>query len=218
MFRRSSARPMTPTTPAPGLTTGLLLGAYAGGFFPMADPADGRLSWYSPDPRTILPPDALRVSRSLRRSVERGPFSVSTDLDFPDVIARCADRDETWISPEIREAYTRLWREGYGHSVECRCDGALAGGLYGVAIGGAFFGESMFSRRTDASKVALVHLVRILRAGGFTLLDVQFMNPHLERLGAVEIPREEYLRMLERAIRKNARFPPPGPKTPARGY
>ena len=196
----------------PGLTTDLLLEAYARGIFPMAEPEDGSIGWYSPDPRTIVPLDGLRVSRSLRRTVERGAYEVTTDLDFPAVIAACAARRETWISGEIIEAYTRLWKEGHAHSLECRSGGEVAGGLYGVAIGGAFFGESMFSLRTDASKVALVHLVRILTAGGFTLLDVQFLTPHLARFGAVEIPRSTYLRRLSSAVRKTARFPSPGPK------
>jgi leucyl/phenylalanyl-tRNA---protein transferase len=178
----------------------------------MADPVDGSIGWYSPDPRTVIPLDGLRVPRSLKRTVERGGFTITTDLDFPGVIAGCAGREETWISPRIVDVYTRLWEDGHCHSVECRAGGELAGGLYGVAIGGAFFGESMFSRRTDASKVALVHLVRMLAGGGFTLLDAQFMTPHLARFGAVEIPRAAYLRRLSAAIRKNARFPSPGPK------
>jgi leucyl/phenylalanyl-tRNA---protein transferase len=178
----------------------------------MAGPDDGSIGWHSPDPRTVIPLDGLRVPRSLKRTVARGTFTVTTDLDFPAVIAACAEREETWISDEIVEAYTKLWREGHGHSVECRAGGELSGGLYGVAIGGAFFGESMFSRRTDASKVALVHLVRLLTDGGFTLLDAQFMTPHLARFGAVEIPRAAYLRRLSSAIRKSARFPPPGPQ------
>jgi leucyl/phenylalanyl-tRNA--protein transferase len=196
------------------LTTGLLLRAYAEGFFPMAEPRDGPVGWYSPDPRAIIPLDAFRVSRSLKRTVGRGTYEVTTDLDFPAVILACSEREETWISSQIRDAYTRLWKDGHAHSVEARAGGVLAGGLYGVALGGAFFGESMFSRRTDASKTALVHLVRILRAAGFTLLDAQFMTPHLARFGAVEIPRDAYLRLLSRALRKKAVFPPPGPVSP----
>ncbi len=209
---------MKRTAKTPTLTTGLLLRAYSEGFFPMADPEDGRIGWYSPDPRAIIPLDGFRVTRSLKRTVERGTFAVTTDLDFPEVISRCAERDETWISREIGEAYTELWREGYGHSVECRSGGELAGGLYGVAVGGAFFGESMFSLRTDASKVALVYLVRILRERGFTLLDVQFMTPHLARFGAIEIPRDTYFGLLARALPKKVKFPPPRPKTAPAGY
>ena len=194
------------------LTTAALLRAYAQGFFPMAEPGEGPIGWYSPDPRTIIPLDGLRVTRSLKRTVERGTFAITTDQDFPAVIEGCSERGETWISPEIRAAYTKLWKEGYAHSVESRSGGVLVGGLYGVALGGAFFGESMFSRRTDASKAALVHLVRILRESGFTLLDAQFMTPHLARFGAIEIPRDEYLRLLSLAAGKKAFFPPPGPK------
>ena len=202
---------MPPDGKARELPTGLLLEAYANGIFPMAEPEEGEIAWYSPDPRTVFPLDGLRISRSLRRVVERGTFEVTVDLDFPAIIAGCAARAETWISDQIAEAYTRLWMEGYAHSVECRRGGEVAGGLYGVALGGAFFGESMFSQSPDASKVALVHLVRLLREGGFSLLDTQFMTPHLRRLGAVEIPRATYLRRLAAALRKNGRFPPPGP-------
>ncbi len=176
----------------------------------MADPLDGRIGWYSPDPRAIIPLDAFRISRSLRRAVERKVFAVTTDLDFPAVITRCAGRPETWISRDIEAAYTTLWREGHAHSVECRSGGELAGGLYGVSLGGAFFGESMFSLRPDASKVALVHLVRMLREGGFTLLDVQYPTPHLERFGAVEIPRTRYLALLADSLQKTAKFQSPG--------
>ncbi|HLF13695.1 MAG TPA: leucyl/phenylalanyl-tRNA--protein transferase [Bacteroidota bacterium] len=209
---------MKRTANIPALTTGLLLGAYSKGFFPMADPEDGRIGWHSPDPRAVILLDDFRVTRSLKRTVERETFTVTTDLDFPAVVARCAERDETWISREIADAYTGLWREGYAHSVECRSGGELAGGLYGVAIGGAFFGESMFSLRTDASKVALVHLVGILRGGGFTLLDIQFITAHLARFGAIEISRETYLGLLARSLPKTVKFPPPGPKPLPPGY
>ncbi len=184
----------------------------------MADAKDGRIGWYSPDPRAIIPLDAFRISRSLRRTVERKTFAVTTDLDFPAVISRCADRPETWISRDIGAAYTALWREGHAHSVECRSGGELAGGLYGVSLGGAFFGESMFSLRPDASKVALVHLVRILRNGGYTLLDIQFLTPHLAQFGAVEIPRDAYLALLAGALAKNARFDSSGIDSPLPGY
>ncbi len=209
---------MKRTAKSPILSTGLLLRAYAEGFFPMADPESGGVDWHSPDPRAVIALDAFRVTRSLKRTVDRGTFAVTTDLDFPEVIRRCAERDETWISSEIEDAYTTLWKEGYGHSVECRHEGLLAGGLYGVAIGGAFFGESMFSLRTDASKVALVHLVRLLREGGFSLLDVQFITPHLARFGAVEIPRDAYLGLLSKALVKKAFFPRSGGKRPESPY
>ncbi|MEM1054346.1 MAG: leucyl/phenylalanyl-tRNA--protein transferase [Bacteroidota bacterium] len=188
------------------LRPSVLLHAYRAGLFPMADPDDGnRIYWYAPDPRAVLPLDGLRVSRSLRQRIRRKTFTVTVDRAFERVIAACAapapGREETWISDEIRWAYTALHRAGYAHSVECwNADAELAGGLYGVRLGGAFFGESMFSRETDASKVALVHLVDRLRAGGFTLLDIQMQTDHLARMGAVEIPREVYERRLASAL------------------
>ena len=173
----------------------------------MADPDDDdRVFWYAPDPRAVLPLGGLRVSRSLRQRIRRATYSVTVDRAFERVIRACAapapGREQTWISDEIVEAYTALHRVGQAHSVEC-WDGAgeLAGGLYGVRVGGAFFGESMFSHQTDASKVALVHLVGRLRAGGFALLDVQMQTPHLARMGAIEIPRDVYERRLAVAIR-----------------
>jgi leucyl/phenylalanyl-tRNA--protein transferase len=172
----------------------------------MADPGDGTIGWYSPDPRTVIPLDGLRVSRSLGRTVGRGTFAITTDLDFPAVIEACAGREETWISRGIVDSYTRLWTEGHAHSVECRAGGVLAGGLYGVAIGGAFFGESMFHRVTDASKAALAGLVAHLRARGFHLLDIQWVTEHLEQFGAVEIPRRSYLRLLEEALALSVEF------------
>ena len=184
------------------LEPGTLLGAYRAGIFPMPVAADGEelLAWWSPDPRGILPLDGLRVGRSLRRSCRR--FEVRVDTAFEAVIDGCADPDRTgrWITPSIRDAYVGLHRLGWAHSVEAWDGDGLAGGLYGVAIGGLFAGESMFSRRTDASKVALVALVDRLRQGGATLLDVQWVTPHLASLGAVEVDRAEYLRRLATAI------------------
>ena len=159
------------------------------------------LAWWSPDPRGVLPLDGLRVSRSLRRSCDR--FEVRVDTDFEAVIDGCGDpsRSGRWITPEIRAAYLELHRLGWVHSVEAWSDdGTLAGGLYGVAVGGLFAGESMFSRRTDASKVALVALVDLLRRGGARLLDVQWVTPHLASLGAVEVPRDEYLVRVAAAV------------------
>ncbi|MEL7208215.1 MAG: leucyl/phenylalanyl-tRNA--protein transferase, partial [Actinomycetota bacterium] len=181
------------------LEPGTVLAAYRTGLFPMH--VDGELlAWWSPDPRGVLPLDRLRVSRSLRRSLRR--FEVTVDTEFDAVVDGCADpgRDHGWINDDIRHAYAQLHRLGWAHSVEVWSDAELVGGLYGVAIGGLFAGESMFHRRTDASKVALVHLVELLRAGGSTLLDVQWATPHLLALGAVEVPRPEYLRRLERAL------------------
>jgi leucyl/phenylalanyl-tRNA--protein transferase len=188
------------------LTPELLVRAYASGVFPMADRRDGPIRWYAPDPRAVIPLDAFHVSRSLRRTMARGTFDVTVNMDFPAVMRACAGRAETWISDEIIRAYTELHDLGLAHSVETWRQGRLAGGVYGVALGGAFFGESMFSRETDASKVALVALVERLRARGFTLLDVQYQTPHLARFGAVEIPRRAYERRLAAALRLDCRF------------
>ena len=189
----------------PPLTTELLLSAYCSGLFPMADPDEGgRISWYAPDPRAVLPLDGLYISKSLARTIRRGRFEVSVDRAFETVMRMCAEpapgRETTWISEELIGAYTELKKRGYAHSVECRRDGELAGGLYGVAIGGAFFAESMFSRSRDASKVALAHLVERLLAGRYVLLDVQMNTPHLARLGVVVIPRATYEIRLARAL------------------
>ncbi len=187
------------------LDPGTILSAYRSGLFPMPleGPERGSVAaWWSPDPRGILPLDGLRVSRSLRKSCRH--FDVRVDTAFEQVVDACADPDRThgWISPDIREAYVVLHRLGWAHSVEAwsRDDGWLAGGLYGVAIGGLFAGESMFHRRSDASKVALVGLVDLLRAGSARLLDVQWTTPHLVGLGAVEVSREQYLELLAEAV------------------
>ncbi len=183
------------------LTPELLLYAYRHGLFPMADPYEGdTVYWFAPDPRAILPLDAFHVPRSLAKRVRQERFEVTTDRDFEGVMRGCADRPATWISEEIIQAYVALHERGYAHSVECRREGRLVGGIYGVALGGAFFGESMFHRARDASKVALVHLVRRLRHGGYGLFDVQFATPHLRRFGLVEIPRAAYERRLAYAL------------------
>jgi leucyl/phenylalanyl-tRNA---protein transferase len=189
------------------LSTTLVLEAYRAGFFPMATERDGPITWHSPDPRAIIPLRSFRVPRSLRRVLRKGTFSIRVDSCFEEVIRACADRGETWISEEIIRTYIRLRDEGFGHSVEVWKDGVLAGGLYGVAIGGAFFGESMFSRVSNASKVALVALVDLLTKGGFVLLDTQYLTPHLEQFGAREIGRAEYLTLLEEALLNDARMP-----------
>ncbi len=193
------------------VTPHVLLRAYAAGIFPMAETAeDAALYWVEPETRGILPLDGLVISRSLRKSVRRRAFEVSIDRDFAGVIGSCAaktaDRKTTWINTRIRSLYTQIHRMGCCHSVECWQDVKLVGGLYGVRIGAVFFGESMFSRVADASKVALVHLVARLNAGGFQLLDAQFVNPHLERLGAVAIPKAEYHKLLEPALDAEADF------------
>lgn len=193
--------------PAGQLAPENLLQAYASGFFPMADSKIGPIAWYSPDPRCIIPLEGFVTSRSLRRTIRKNVFSVTYNVDFKQVITACADRAETWISPEIVHAYAVLRQLGFAHSIEAWLGGRLAGGLYGVAIGGAFFGESMFSREPDASKVCLVHLVERLKRRGFVLLDSQIMNEHIRQFGAVEIPRGEYLKRLRLALDRETRFP-----------
>lgn len=183
-----------------------LLTAYCNGYFPMADPKSGEIGWYSPDPRAIFPLESFRVPRSLRATIRKGVFEIRIDTRFEDVMRGCAARDETWISEEIIRSYVRLHDLGYGHSVETWKEGSLAGGLYGVSIGGAFFGESMFSKERDASKTALVFLVERLRTRGFLLLDTQYTTPHLVRFGAKEIARDQYLGILRTAIAADCRF------------
>ena len=194
------------------LTPDLLLRAYTIGLFPMAETAeDPELFWVDPERRGVIPLDTFHVPRSLRKVVRRGTFEISVDRDFFGVLDGCAEitdkRRATWINSEIVRLYGDLHRRGFAHSVECWRDGKLVGGLYGVALGGAYFGESMFSRETDASKVALVHLVVRLIRGGFTLLDTQFVTPHLAKFGAIEISRAAYRRQLARALEINAQFP-----------
>ena len=191
------------------LEPGTLLAAYRCGLFPMPVGGGGRgaIGWWSPDPRGTLPLDALIVSRSLRRSTAR--YTVTVDRDFADVVRACAElpRHGGWISPQIVTAYLRLHEMGWAHSVETRtADGTLVGGLYGVAIGGLFAGESMFSTAVDASKVALVHLVERLRAGGGVLLDVQWRTDHLATLGVVDIARDRYLEQLDDAVNRPQLF------------
>lgn len=190
------------------LTPRVLIRAYASGIFPMGDDRTGTVQWFSPDPRAHLPLDAFHVPHNLRRRVRKREFAVTSDRAFGRVIRACADRHRTWITPRIIEAYTDLHKLGRAHSVECWQDDTLAGGLYGVALGGAFFGESMFFEVSNASKVALVHLVRQLRAGGYTLLDTQYSTDHLEQFGVVEIPRRDYLQRLDEALRRETTWWP----------
>jgi leucyl/phenylalanyl-tRNA---protein transferase len=185
-----------------------LLKAYCSGYFPMADDKSGEIGWYSPDPRAIFDLDKLVVPRSLTLTMKKKPFEFLVNKEFELVMRACAEREETWISEEIIQSYVELHKLGFAHSVECWKDQRLVGGLYGVAIRGAFFGESMFSRERDASKVALVHLVDRLNSRGFELLDTQFVTPHLVRFGANEIAREEYLRRLKKALMKECIFYP----------
>lgn len=185
-----------------------LLTAYASGWFPMSI-APGEIRWYSPDPRGILPLETFHAPRRLARTVRQERFEVRVDTSFRRVISACADRrdpDGNWIDDEIVESYCGLHELGIAHSVETWQDGALVGGLYGVALKGAFFGESMFHRARDASKVALAALVERLRAHGFALLDTQWVTDHLVQFGAIEIPRRRYLRMLDQALKMDVRF------------
>ena len=201
---------MDPDKPTPEL----LLRAYCAGAFPMAEPG-GAIHWYSPDPRAVLPLGGLHVPKSLQRKLKQRPFEMCTDRAFEPVMRACAaarpDRPDTWIDDRLIEAYVGLHEQGCAHSVEAWLEGQLVGGLYGVHLGGAFFGESMFSRPEaggrDASKICLVYLVEALRRGGFGLLDTQFWTPHPGRLGCVEISREDYLRGLGEALERRGRWP-----------
>jgi leucyl/phenylalanyl-tRNA--protein transferase len=183
----------------------LLLQGYRLGVFPMAM-EDDSIEWFSPDPRAILPLEDFHVPHVLRRLLRRRVFTTTIDKAFSEVIAACAEREDTWINSEIIESYTRLHELGNAHSVEAWKEGRLAGGLYGVAVGGAFFGESMFHSVTDASKIALVALVEHLRARKFVLLDTQWLTPHLQQFGGIEISRNHYLRLLRRAVELPRKF------------
>jgi leucyl/phenylalanyl-tRNA---protein transferase len=186
-----------------------LLRAYARGVFPMAD--DGEILWFSPEMRGLIPLDGnFHIPRGLARSLRRKPFEIRWDTAFRDVMLGCAARDETWIDPVILESYCHLHTLGHAHSVECWDADGLQGGLYGVSLPGAFFGESMFSRKTDASKIALVALVGRLRESGFSLLDTQWMTSHLKQFGGYELPRAAYLRALAKALgERGKQFPLP---------
>jgi leucyl/phenylalanyl-tRNA--protein transferase len=183
----------------------LLLSAYCQGIFPMGDD-DGTIRWYSPDPRCIFDFDQFHVSKRLMRTYKQGIYQLAVNRDFRGVMLACADRDSTWINQEILDLYCRLNDLGYAHSVEAYFEGQLAGGLYGVAIGGAFMGESMFFRRTDASKVALIYLVQRMQERGYVLLDTQYNNNHLQQFNPLLISRDEYLSRLEKALRIDCRF------------
>lgn len=194
-----------------GLSTDLLLRAYACGLFPMAESKDSQvLFWVDPPMRGILPLEGLHVPRSLRKVIRQGRFTVRYDSAFIDLMRLCAepaeDRPDTWINEQILRLYEELFWRGHAHSVECWQGETLVGGLYGVSLGGAFFGESMVTRVRDASKVALVHLVAQLRASGFTLLDTQFSTDHLAQFGVVEVPQADYKRDLAQALRVRTQF------------
>ncbi len=200
----------------PILTPDLLLQAYTVGVFPMSEGRhDPDVFWVDPKRRGVIPLNGFRISRSLARTMRRGRYMVTVDAAFDDTVQGCADRDETWINDTIFGLYRALFLRGAAHSVEVWEDTNLVGGVYGVTIGSAFFGESMFSRTTDASKVALAYLVDRLRLGGFTLFDTQFITPHLASLGAIEISRADYRKQLAAANRTDASFAAPGPVPPA---
>jgi leucyl/phenylalanyl-tRNA---protein transferase len=183
----------------------LLLEAYCTGIFPMAM-ENGEIAWFSPDPRGIIPLDAFHIPHGLKRSLKKSQFETRIDTEFEAVIRACGERSETWISEDIVASYLNLYHLGYAHSVETWLDGQLVGGLYGVSIHGAFFGESMFHRATDASKAALVALVKHLQEKGFRVLDTQYITQHLKTFGAVEISRTKYLRLLKQALSLDCKF------------
>lgn len=190
---------------SPGITPEILLRAYSIGLFPMAESADDpEIFWVEPDLRGVLPLDDFHISKSLAKTIRRKPFDIRFNYDFEAVISACAaetgDRPSTWINQTIRTLYSTLHRIGHAHTVEAWDGDQLVGGLYGVSLGSAFFGESMFSRRTDASKICLVHLVERLRAKGFTLLDTQFTTEHLKTFGAIDVPKDEYAHILAAAM------------------
>lgn len=196
------------------ITADLLLKAYAYGVFPMAKSrADEKVFWVQPKQRGVIPLDEFHVSRSLRKTLRKGKFTVTCDRAFDAVMDMCAEpmpgREETWINDKIVELFVDLHQAGLAHSIETWRGNELVGGLYGLAMGTAFFGESMFSRTEDASKVALCHLVGIMKRGGFTLLDTQFITDHLKQFGAIEIPQKEYLIQLSAALSQHAAFGPP---------
>ncbi|MGB3148665.1 MAG: leucyl/phenylalanyl-tRNA--protein transferase [Paracoccaceae bacterium] len=183
------------------LTPELMLQGYARGIFPMAEGRDSdALHWVEPKRRGIMPLDGFHISRSLRRRLLQGAFHVTADQSFDATVAACSDRPETWINPELFTLYQALFARGHAHSIEVWQEGALVGGVFGLMLGSAFFGESMFSRATDMSKVALCYLVDRLIRGGFTLFDMQFLTPHLASLGGIEIDQRDYLRRLRKAL------------------
>jgi len=193
------------------LTPDNIIKAYSVGIFPMAENySDQKIYWINPQNRGILPLGGLHISKSLRKTIKRKSFNVTYNYNFRHIIQECAKigsrRPETWINQEIMEAYIELHKIGYAHSIECWKDNKIVGGLYGIALGGAFFGESMFSQQSNASKIALVHLVAILKDRGFILLDTQFTSDHLETMGVIEISRENYLKKLKNALAKSPVF------------
>ncbi|GBD89258.1 leucyl/phenylalanyl-tRNA--protein transferase [bacterium BMS3Abin03] len=183
-----------------------MLRLYASGAFPMADERTGSINWYMPDIRTIIPLDNYNIPRSARKAIENKNFKIRFDTNFLDVVKGCADRETTWISEDLIRAYRRLHKRGHAHSVETWKDGKLIGGLYGVTFRGAFFGESMFSKTSEASKAALIALLKYLNEKDYLLLDVQYATDHLKMFGAVEIPFEEYTKLLHKAYTRGCEF------------
>ena len=191
---------------ASSLTPEVLLSAYRSGYFPMGNSETGEIEWHEPFMRAIIPLDAVKTSRSLRQTLKKGHFEFRFDTDFEFTISACSNRADTWITDVIIQSYCDLHKAGFAHSIETWCDGVMVGGLYGVAIGGAFFGESMFSTMSDSSKAAFVALTNKMNERGMSLLDSQYINPFTESLGAIEIPRTEYLKRLESALQLPTTF------------
>ncbi len=190
----------------PPFTADFLREAYARGFFPMPHPETNEILWFHPEPRTVMPLDGFHASRSLQRTLKKASFEIRVNSDFAGVMKACADRPDTWITNQFIDVYTQMHDAGDAHSLEVWQDDQMVGGVYGVSLGGAFFAESMFHKVTDMSKVALFHLVERMKGRGMTLLEVQFMTPHLKSLGAVEIPRAQYMRRLAKALRLPVTF------------
>ena len=200
------------------ITPETLLRAYAAGIFPMAEGRnDPTIHWVDPRLRGVFPLHNFHIGRSLRREIARENYTIRTNTAFSDVVAACADRPETWINAPIKALYQALHQAGFAHSLEVWREGRLIGGVYGVSLGAAFFGESMFSRATDGSKIALAYLTHRLLAGGYRLFDTQFLTPHLQTLGAVEIPRADYHQLLSAALQGDASFEPLGYSVTAAG-
>ncbi len=200
----------------PALTPELLLHAYSVGVFPMSEGRDDpEIFWVEPRLRGIFPMDGFHISRSLAKHMRQEPFQISFDAAFREVMLGCADRSETWISETILNLYCELFELGIGHSIEVWDNGELVGGVYGIMLGSAFFGESMFSKRTNASKIALAYLIDRLRTGGFTLFDTQFLTPHLASLGAIEIAKSDYKKRLKAALALEADFHAAGDTIPS---
>jgi leucyl/phenylalanyl-tRNA--protein transferase len=188
------------------ITPDIVVSAYTQGFFPMADEEDGDIYWHCPDPRAIIPLENPKMPRSLRQSINKYSYTFSINSDFNYVISACGNRKNTWISDEIIKIYGELNLMGFAHSVECISAGEIVGGLYGISIGGAFFGESMFNTKPDAAKAAFFHLIEHLKQRNFILLDSQYINPFTQQLGAVEIAKSKYLKLLNKALALPCKF------------